>query len=49
MRSEFLIYKNSGDGMLHARFIINKVDNVKIINKPAALCMEYKKVRLFNT
>ena len=47
MRAEFLIYKNSGDDTLHARFVFNKADSYDLINKAAALCMENKKVRLF--
>ena len=46
MRANYLIYKNSGDGMLHAGFIIGKADSKNIIDKPAVLCMENKKVRL---
>ena len=47
MRTEFLIYKNKGNEKLHARFIINKVDSDGMMNKPAALCMESKKIKLF--
>jgi len=46
MRASYLIYKNSGDDRLHARFIIGKADSRNIIDKAAVLCMEDKKVRL---
>jgi len=47
MRNYFLIYKSKGTGSLHAGFIIDKVDSKNRIDKPAVLCMEKKKVKLF--
>ena len=51
MNIDFLINRNKGNDMLHARFIIGKVDCVRhgrynAINHSAALCMGNKKVRL---